>query len=326
MHTAQATAPNLTRSMTSTGEEDSTALIKVDVILNPVDATASQLVDAAIRAEASGYDAVWTYDHLSGVSLRGSTCLEVWTALGAIAQATQRVELGPLVLNVPLRHPAHIAIGAATLQDLSQGRCLLGLGAGAGPESRFADEQRMVGITPLGAARRRAMVDATVGYLRALWRGDHHFSSPEYAFDAVAGVLLPVPSPPIVVGATGPKMAALAGRVADGINVFDWSSETDSEASWESSADTGSGVRGLVEVARAVAGDRPFSVTVARVLSPAWLDPDSPIRRRWAAMGVDRVMAHWSASMGLDVLDVLERTPAASPPTEHCSVGWNRSA
>lgn len=78
------------------------------------------------------FDAVWTYGHVSGVSANADWVLDPWVALTAIAGATERIHLGPLVLNATIRHPAHIAAAAATLQNASGGRVMLGMGAGTG--------------------------------------------------------------------------------------------------------------------------------------------------------------------------------------------------
>src|SRR5262245_28095418 len=96
--------------------------MQTDIVLNPIDISAPVIVEAARRAESAGFQAVWTYDHISAVAFRGSTTLGVWAVLSAVASATERVHLGPLVINTVARHPAHIAVASATLQELSGGR------------------------------------------------------------------------------------------------------------------------------------------------------------------------------------------------------------
>ena len=158
--------------------------MKIDIVINPVDLSPQQFVDAVGKAEAAGFDGIWTYDHLSGVVLKGASSLDVWSALTVIAMTTSRVEFGPLVINATTRHAAHIAAASTTLANLSGGRFLLGLGAGAGPESPYSHELTMLGVATGNAVHRRQQVADTAGYLTALWRGDSAYQSPTASFHA----------------------------------------------------------------------------------------------------------------------------------------------
>jgi alkanesulfonate monooxygenase SsuD/methylene tetrahydromethanopterin reductase-like flavin-dependent oxidoreductase (luciferase family) len=97
---------------------------------------------------------------------------------------------------------------AATLQQVSEGRLILGLGAGGGRDTPYATEQLAFGRPVLGDRARRAAVELAVATLRSVWSG---------TVGGVGGFLRPDPAPPIIVGGFGPKMAELAGRVADGV-------------------------------------------------------------------------------------------------------------
>lgn len=229
---------------------------------------------------------MWTYDHLSGVVLRGSRSLELWSTLGALATVTTRVTIGPLVANCTVRHPARINSAVATLQELSGGRLRLALGAGAGPESPFARELTMLGFEPQRAAARRAMVADTIGYLRALWSRAPEYTGAGFSFAGVEGVLIPDPVPPMIVGANGPRMAAVAGECADGVNVHEFTPDAP----------------GLLKIARdaATAAGRPsFALTVEAPLSDQWLERDSDERGDLDALGVSRVMLRWSGALGV---------------------------
>jgi alkanesulfonate monooxygenase SsuD/methylene tetrahydromethanopterin reductase-like flavin-dependent oxidoreductase (luciferase family) len=136
--------------------------------------------------------------------------LECWTVLSALAAEVPRIALGPLVLNMANRDPGTLAVMAATLQHLSAGRLLLGVGAGARPGTPYAIEQEALGRRLPGAVERRQRVEEAIANLRRVWSG---------SVPPASGFLRPEPIPPIVVAATGPKMADLAGRVGDGICV-----------------------------------------------------------------------------------------------------------
>ena len=90
------------------------------------------LRDVAVSAELSGLDSIWVYDHLlfrfPGRPAQGIH--EAWTVLSALAAVTSRVELGTIVLAMPFRNPALLAKMALTLDEVSGGRLVLGVGAG----------------------------------------------------------------------------------------------------------------------------------------------------------------------------------------------------
>ncbi|MBO0715020.1 MAG: LLM class flavin-dependent oxidoreductase [Acidimicrobiales bacterium] len=184
--------------------------MKIDLLFDPFGVTWPEIRDAAIAAEAEGFDGVWLYDHLAGSVHGQQRVLECWTTLTGIAALVPRVTIGPMVLNVANRDPGTLAVMAATLQELSEGRLLLGLGAGGGRETPYAAEQRALGRSVPGDASRRAGVEATVTTLRSVWSG---------TVNGVGGFLRPTPRPPIVLGGFGPKMAELGGRIADGVNL-----------------------------------------------------------------------------------------------------------
>ncbi len=256
--------------------------VHVDLVVNPTDCPAPAALEAARLADEVGFDGVWLYDHLSGVSLGGDWALEPWTMLGAIAATTSRVAVGPLVANVTTRHPATLAVAAATLQDVSGGRAVLGLGAGAGPESAFAAEMTMVGMSPRPAADRRAMVVEAIEVIRRIWDGRADYAGDHFGLAGARGFLRPEPVPPIIVGANGPKLAAAAAPLADGMNFHSFEPHLDA----------------LVGAARAAAGSKGLLVTVQARLEPEWWEPGHSNREAMLALGVDRLMLEWRAADG----------------------------
>ena len=170
------------------------------------------------------------------------------------------------MLNIANRDATLVAQMAATLQEVSGGRVLLGLGAGTGPTGPYAPEQVAVGRTPAPDPERRAALVDHVGALRQAWSG---------TVGGLGGFLRPDPAPPVIVAAFGPKLGAIAGRVADGINTHAGLP----------------GLEALVDTARAASPDPDrFLVTAFASLEERWLDPASPERRRLAAVGTDRLM------------------------------------
>jgi len=108
--------------------------MKVGVQLPEVEWVARwpQLREMARTAEEIGLDSIWVGEHLlyrdDGLPSRGPW--EAWTSLAAIAAATERIELGPLVAATSFHNPAMLAKQAATVDEISGGRLVLGLGAG----------------------------------------------------------------------------------------------------------------------------------------------------------------------------------------------------
>jgi alkanesulfonate monooxygenase SsuD/methylene tetrahydromethanopterin reductase-like flavin-dependent oxidoreductase (luciferase family) len=92
----------------------------------------SDIREVALAAEDTGFDSIWVGDHLLYRDLDGKTRgpWEAWSLLAALAEATKRVELGPLVAATSFHAPAMIAKKAATIDEISGGRLILGLGAG----------------------------------------------------------------------------------------------------------------------------------------------------------------------------------------------------
>jgi alkanesulfonate monooxygenase SsuD/methylene tetrahydromethanopterin reductase-like flavin-dependent oxidoreductase (luciferase family) len=244
--------------------------VLVDVLFDPFDGDWDDLHNGARAAEAAGFDGVWLWDHLAGSIHGASRVLECWTALTAIAASVPRIAVGSLVLNVANRDPGTLAVMAATLQEVSDGRLLLGIGAGGGRDTPYAAEQEALGRRVEPDRIRRTAVEQTAAVLREVWTGER---------EGVSGFLQPEPPPPIIIGAFGPLMSVVAGRAGDGINIPGMHGTRDV----------------LVATAREAhraAGRDPdaFIATASASLTPDWVRPDSASRRQLESIGVDRLV------------------------------------
>ena len=192
---------------------------KLDLLLSPFDADPRQLQSTAAHAEQVGFDGIWTYDHMTGAMFDRGHSLDAFTLLGAFAVSTERVQLGPLVANLMNRHPVRLALAANTLQQLSGGRAILGLGSGAAPGSRFAREHEALGTQLADGTTRREMLIEAIAALRALWQGATSLDGQYFPIDDFNFAVGNDNPPPVIVGASGPATARLAFSHGDGINI-----------------------------------------------------------------------------------------------------------
>ena len=118
----------------------------------------------AETAERIGYDSVWVGD-----SITSKPRLEPLTVMAALAARTHRVKIGTAVMLNALRHPVHLAHSIATIDNISDGRIVLGLGAGRSNNQMFVDEHSVVGV-PI--EERAGRMEESIDTLRALWSQD----------------------------------------------------------------------------------------------------------------------------------------------------------
>jgi len=158
--------------------------VKTDLLLIPMGARWADLRSAAVAADESGFDGLWTWDHLRDPDGDPAGVPECLTTLAALAEATRRVSLGSLVLNVSNRHPGLLANIAATVQQISSGRFILGLGAGGSTTTPYAREQEGLGLAVEPDAVRAQRVVEAAQILRRLWSGDAtSFAGTHYRLD-----------------------------------------------------------------------------------------------------------------------------------------------
>jgi len=245
------------------------------------------------RAEAYGFDHGWVYDHLGWRSLVDHPWFDAVPTLAAAATATSRIRLGTFVASPNFRHPVPFAREVTTLDDVSGGRLLLGLGAGG----RVGYDTEVFGAPPLSA---RARVDRFAEFLELLdlllrtdrvsWTGDYYT-----AVEARSNPgCVQSPRVPFVVAASGPRALRLAARYGQG-----WATSgngRDDEATWW---------RGLTDIVRRLEDvlaadgrapgdlDRYLQLDAGPVYSLSSLGAFTDALGRAAELGFTDVVTHW---------------------------------
>jgi len=171
-------------------------------------------------AEELGFDGAWVFDHFKPLYGDPSgPCLEGWTVLAGLAAQTSRIRLGTLVTGITYRHPSVLATEAVTVDQISNGRLELGLGA-----AWNEPEHRELGI-PFPAIKERAeRLEEGIEVMRTLMTRDSaSFKGRHYQLDHATYHPRPVqqPHPPIWIGASGEQlMLPIVARQADAWHGF----------------------------------------------------------------------------------------------------------
>jgi 5,10-methylenetetrahydromethanopterin reductase len=250
------------------------------------DRPAAQLAQWARLAETCGFDTVWVADE--------RFYRDVWTLLAVLAGATRRVRLGPCVTDPFARHPALTAMAIATLDEVSNGRAVLGLGAGV---SGFAE----LGIRPRQPAR---AIREGVALIGALLRGEEvdvageaiAFRQGRLGFAPMRGKI------PVYVASNGPLGQRAAGAVADGAIMEACGSPAEAAA-----------FRAEVERGEAAAGRRQGSVELICRLN-ACIAPDGRRARDIVRPSVARYLGRGSLRLAMAAAAGLTLPPEACLP------------
>lgn len=240
--------------------------MRIDLHINQALAPAREVIDCAVRADHGSYDALWVLDHLATLrpNENAGEMLDPHVLLGAIAVSTSRVRVGVLVNNVAVRPPEVIAGATATLDHLSGGRAILGLGAGAGPGSYFAAEHDALGNTLSGSmTERHDRLFSSLDTIRNIWSADH---------DTKVRFPKPVSDVPFIVGLNSLTLARRAANAGCGLNVRADHPRLDE----------------ILATASQSLGD--FAATVWLPYEPGLRDPDHPRLAALGDRGVTRVM------------------------------------
>jgi alkanesulfonate monooxygenase SsuD/methylene tetrahydromethanopterin reductase-like flavin-dependent oxidoreductase (luciferase family) len=202
----------------------------IHVHLEGACADPKRIVDFAREAEDSGWDGFFVTDHLGAQGPSGALSVaDPWIALAAVATATQRLRIGPMVAALPRYRPWQLALAATTLDHLSGGRLVLGVGSGT------RDAQNFVPFTgPSGEVQhqrtRGHMLDEALAVIAGLWNGEpFSYAGKHYRVDGAT--MLPRPLQrsriPIWVAGTWPhrrpfrRAARWDGCFAD-VEGVDW--------------------------------------------------------------------------------------------------------
>ena len=253
-----------------------------------------EYVSMAQAAEEAGFDSIWLGDHLlyrgDGREERGPW--EAWTLLSALATVTSRVTLGPLVACASFHPPGLIAKMAATVDEISGGRFVLGLGAGS-VESEH-------GIFGLPMERRVSRFEESFAIVRRLLAGERVTFEGRY-FTTDDAVLLPKParSVPLMAGSIGPRMLGIMlphvqvwntwytwyGNTADGFRELNGTIDAAAEAAGRDPREIGRSACVLVEL-DSEAVRRPHDEDTV----PVTLDGVGALLDELAAAGADEAI------------------------------------
>src|SRR5271166_4865708 len=180
------------------------------------------VVAMATAAEEAGFDSVWVMDHFYQLPPLGGPSqpmLDSYTLLGALAARTSRVRLGTMVTGVTYRNPAHLAKIVTTLDVISAGRAILGIGA-----AWYDVEHEGLGFDFPPAGQRLDRLEEALQICRAMFSQDGpSFEGRHYRVREARNVPPPVQEggPPILVGGGGEKRTLnLVARYADMCNLF----------------------------------------------------------------------------------------------------------
>lgn len=166
--------------------------------------------ETAILAENNGFDSIWMTDHMVGVGIKKWHCLEAWSILARLSLETKRVTLGACVSDPHGRHPALLAHTTTTIDIMSGGRVVLGLGAGEAMNLEpygFAWDRPVSRLREAITVIKQLWTEESVNYKGEFFKLNEAFLSPKP---------LQTPHPPIWVAANSPRTMKITAELADG--------------------------------------------------------------------------------------------------------------
>jgi alkanesulfonate monooxygenase SsuD/methylene tetrahydromethanopterin reductase-like flavin-dependent oxidoreductase (luciferase family) len=187
--------------------------VEFGILVPQVAYSYDEIVQRARWIEELGFHSMWLMDHLYPPGLPDVGSFEAWTLATALLTATTRLRVGHMVLCNNFRHPTLLAKMASTLDAISDGRLILGLGSGS-----FAEEHHRAGMRWAPFAERSARLGESLELVSAMFTNERTtYAGDHYAVDDLPNVPPPVqrPRPPILVGGSGDRTLDLVARHAD---------------------------------------------------------------------------------------------------------------
>ena len=278
-----------------------TEALPIGVSIRSIRAEPRWWLESARRLATAGYESIWCWDHFIGAGKSTVPVVEGWTILSMAAAQTDRVKVGPFVVNVMNRHPAVVARMASTLQIASGGRLILGIGIGGNPREHTA-----YGIEFPAAKERVARLEEAVAVIRALWTGGPITrESAYYPLVEAHAFPIPEPPPPIVIGGETPSGARLAGRLGAGWTTFEENFEDNLPLYLQALEETGHRRDDQLVYVGFDGGDWLGDSSIAE---SAWLLEPRATWERWRGAGADWAILLARTTEDVDALvDAVER-------------------
>jgi alkanesulfonate monooxygenase SsuD/methylene tetrahydromethanopterin reductase-like flavin-dependent oxidoreductase (luciferase family) len=247
------------------------------------------------RADDYGFDHAWTYDHLGWRDLVDGPWFDAVPTLTAAATVTSRIRLGTYVASPNFRHPVHFTREVTALDDISQGRLLLGIGAGGSGFDAGVLGKAL--LTPRERVDRFGefleLLDGLLREERVTWSGSY------FAAADARSTPGPVqqPRPPFVIAANGPRSMRLAAKYGDG-----WVTTGDPDSAsmddWWRSIAIAAAKFGAALDAAGRSADRYLDLDSAPVLSMSSADAFTDAAGRAGELGFTDVISHWPRATG----------------------------
>jgi probable F420-dependent oxidoreductase len=278
---------------------------------------AQELLTLASNAEAWGYTTLyvpdhWAYERQAGAGLDDSAASwEATTILGAVAAVTKKARIGSLVMCNLFRHPATTAQHIVTLDHVSNGRALLGIGSGW-----TKAEFEMMGVAFPDVKARLRMLGEAVRAVKALWTEARvNFAGEFYTMKDAFLAPKPVqqPHPPVMLGGSGKGILRIAAREADHVNIISDAGRAGTILMSEVAKVTEDGFRKKLDFVRAeakAAGRDPNRITFSSTIF-------MPMIAESEAAG-DQFAAGIGGALGLDGGQVKRMAMALIGTPEQC--------